>query len=153
MLVVRKVSCAKIAVSRPSCTLETFRKHIDLHPSPRKCINYSVETYPEYVYGYLGLYSSDMEYCKKTLRLVEENYATELCRSIDVGRVSIALCVFDSLLQFSKGVYGVDLLCEPELSVLQRLRGMLQARSSTGLEGPQCPERIKSLACQWLFAA
>lgn len=91
-----------------------------------------------------------MEYCKKTLRLVEENYATELCRSLDVGRVSIALCVFDSLLQFSKGVYGVDLLSEPELPVLQRLRGMLQAQSSTGLEGPQCPEQIKSLACQWL---
>lgn len=91
-----------------------------------------------------------LEFCKKTLRLVDENYATELHRSIDNGRVSIADCVFYSLLQFSEGVYGVDLLSEPELPVLQRLREMLQARHWIGLEEPQCPEQIKNLASEWL---
>ena len=91
-----------------------------------------------------------MEFCKKTLRLVEENYATELRLSIDNGRVSIADCVFYSLLQFSGGVYGVDLLSEPELPTLQRLRGMLQTHGWVGLEESQCPEQIKSLASEWL---
>ena len=91
-----------------------------------------------------------LEFCKKTLRLVEENYTTELQRSIDDGRVSIADCVFYSLLQFSERVYGVDLLSEPELPVLQRLRAMLQAREWDGLEEPQCPEQIRSLASEWL---
>ncbi|GAB7325570.1 hypothetical protein MBLNU13_g09568t1 [Cladosporium sp. NU13] len=91
-----------------------------------------------------------LEFCKKTLRLVDENYATELRRSIDNGRISIADCVFYSLLQFSEGVYGVDLLSEPDLPVLQSLRTMLQAHRWTGLEEPQCPEQIKSLASEWL---
>lgn len=91
-----------------------------------------------------------MEFCKKTLRLVEENYVTESRLSIDNGRVSIADCVFYSLLQFSGGVYGVDLLSAPELPTLQRLREMLRARRWIGLEEPQCPEQIKSLASQWL---
>jgi len=91
-----------------------------------------------------------LEYCKKTLRLVEENYAAELSRSVDEGRVSIADCVLYSLLLFSKGVYGVDLLSEPELPVLQRVRGMMQARGWVELEEAQCPEQIRSLASQWL---
>jgi glutathione S-transferase len=91
-----------------------------------------------------------MEYCKKTLRLVEENYATELSRSIDNGRVSIADCVLYSLLQFSEGVYGVDLLSGPELPVLRRLREMLRSRSWVGLEEAECPKEIRSLASQWL---
>lgn len=91
-----------------------------------------------------------LEFCKKTLRLVEENFARELCRSIDDGRVSIADCVFYSLLQFSEGVYGVDLLAKPELPILQRLRAMLQARGWVGLEEPHCPEQIRSLASEWL---
>jgi len=91
-----------------------------------------------------------LEYCRKTLRLVEENYATELSRSMDGGHISIADCVLGSLLQFSEGVYGVDLLSGPELPLLRRLRGMLQTRSFTGLEEPRCPEDIKNLASQWL---
>jgi glutathione S-transferase len=91
-----------------------------------------------------------MEYCKKTLMLVEEKYAAELSRSVDRGRVSIADCVFYSLMQFSEGVYGVDLLSEPELPVLRRLRGMLRTRSWDGLEEAQCPKQIRSLASQWL---
>jgi len=91
-----------------------------------------------------------LEYCRKTLRLVEENYATELSRSIDGGHTSIADCVLNSLLQFSEGVYGVDLLPGPELPLLRRLRGMLQTRSFTELEKSQCPEEIKNLASQWL---
>ncbi|KAM0702490.1 hypothetical protein Q7P35_009918 [Cladosporium inversicolor] len=91
-----------------------------------------------------------MEYCKKTLRLVEESYAAEISRSIDDGRVSIADFVLYSLLLFSEGVYGVDLLSEPELPVLQGLRGMLRARSWDGLEEAECPEQIRSLASQWL---
>lgn len=91
-----------------------------------------------------------MEYCKKTLRLVEESYAAEISRSVDDGRVSIADCVLYSLLLFSEGVYGVDLLSEPALPILQRLRGMLRARSWDGLEEAECPEQIRSLASQWL---
>lgn len=91
-----------------------------------------------------------MEYCKKTLRLVEEKYAAELSRSIDNDRVSIADCVLYSLLQFSEGVYGVDLLSEPELPVLRRLRGMLRSRKWEGLEEAECPEEIGRLASQWL---
>jgi glutathione S-transferase len=91
-----------------------------------------------------------LEYCRKTLKLVEENYAADIERSIDSGRVSIADCVLHSLLLFSEGVYGVDLLFGPDLPVLQRLRKMLQTRDSKGLEAPLCPEQVKSLACQWL---
>jgi glutathione S-transferase len=91
-----------------------------------------------------------MEFCKKTLRLVEENYAAELSRSIDNERVSIADCVLYSLLQFSEGVYGIDLLSGPELPVLRRLRGMLRSRSWDGLKEAECPEQIRSLASQWL---
>lgn len=91
-----------------------------------------------------------MEYCKKTLRLVEESYAAEISRSIDGGRVSIADCVLYSLLLFSEGVYGVDLLAEPELPVLRQLRGMLRSRRWDGLEESECPEQIRSLASQWL---
>jgi len=91
-----------------------------------------------------------MGYCKKTLMLVEEKYAAELSRSIDSGRVSIADCVFYSLMQFSEGVYGVDLLSEPELPVLRRLREMLRSRNWVGLEEAQCPEQIKILASTWL---
>lgn len=91
-----------------------------------------------------------MEYCRKTLRLVEESYAAELLRSIDSGRVSIADCVLYSLLLFSEGVYGVDLLTEPELPILQRLREMLRSRRWHGLEEPECAEQIRSLPSQWL---
>jgi glutathione S-transferase len=91
-----------------------------------------------------------MEYCKKTLRLVEESYTVELSLSIDSGRVSIADCVLYSLLQFSEGVYGVDLLSEPELPGLRRLRGMLRSRSWDGLEEAECPEEIRRLASRWL---
>ena len=91
-----------------------------------------------------------LEYCRKTLRLVEENYTTELSRSVDSGRVSVADCVLNSLLQFSERVYGVDLLSGPEMPLLRHLRGMLQTRSFTGLEEPLCPDGIKKLASQWL---
>ena len=91
-----------------------------------------------------------LEFCKQTLRLVDENHSTELQRSIDNGRVSIADCVFYSLLQFSEGVYSVDLLSEPELPILKRLRAMLRGRGWVGLEEPQCPEQIRSLASEWL---
>lgn len=91
-----------------------------------------------------------LEYCRKTLGLVEEKYSTELSRAVDSGRISIADCVLSSLLQFSEGVYGVDLLSGPELPLLRSLRGMLRTRSFTGLKEPQCPEEIKNLAGQWL---
>lgn len=66
-----------------------------------------------------------MEYCKKTLKLVDENYSTELSRSINYGRVSIADYVFYSLLQFLEVAYSVNLLCAPELPILQHLRRMI----------------------------
>jgi glutathione S-transferase len=91
-----------------------------------------------------------MEYCRKTLRLVEEKYAAELERSIDSERISIADCVLDSLLQFSERIYGVDLLDGLEVPVLRRLREMLWSRGSNGLEESVCPEQIRGLAFQWL---
>jgi glutathione S-transferase len=52
-----------------------------------------------------------LEYCKKNLKLLEENYFAE-----DSGRLgqrtTIAHCVLYSLLQFSKELYGIDLLSE-----------------------------------------
>lgn len=91
-----------------------------------------------------------LEYCRKTLRLVEKDYATELSHSIDSGRISIADCMLDSLFQFSGTIYGVDLLSDPELPALQRLRERFQIKGCAELDEPQCPEQIKSLACQWL---
>ena len=91
-----------------------------------------------------------LEYCKKTMGLLERYYGAEALPTLRSGRSSIAECVLFSLLQFSKNLYGVDLLSDPELPALQRLRTMLEKRFRGEVGNPEYPEHIQHLAHQWL---
>lgn len=91
-----------------------------------------------------------LEYCKKTLGLLEEYYGSGLLPTLQSGRFSIAECVLLSLLQFSRNLYGVDLLSGPELPTLRCLRTMLETRFCGEVGDPEYPEDIRQLAHQWL---
>jgi glutathione S-transferase len=92
-----------------------------------------------------------LEYCKKNLKVLEDNYLAEHTPFRDGDHLTIAHCVLYSLLQFSRELYGVDLLSEPELPALQSFYEMAKNRESFARIGePQYPGEIKRLACQWL---
>ena len=91
-----------------------------------------------------------LEYCKKNLKLLEENYFAEDARLGDGSQLTIAHCVLYSMLQFSKELYGIDVLSKPELPALRSFYEMFKKRDFARIGEFQYPEEIKKLACQWL---
>lgn len=88
-----------------------------------------------------------MEYCRKNLKLLEDNYFAE---NEDGEKMTIAHCVLYSLLQFSREMYGVDLLSEPELPALRAFYGMFSERDRARVGEMRYPEEIATPARQWL---
>jgi glutathione S-transferase len=91
-----------------------------------------------------------LEFCKKNLKLLEENYFAEDSRLGDGGKLTIAHCVLYALLQFSREVYGVDLLSEPELPALRSFYEAFKKRDVAKNGELQYPKEIIKLASQWL---
>lgn len=88
-----------------------------------------------------------LEYCAKMLKALDEYYGS--VRALDEGRpVTIADCALFSLLQFSKGLYDLDLASGfPNLT---RFYEVFEKRESARVEDDHFPEQIRELARQWL---
>lgn len=92
-----------------------------------------------------------LEYCRKNLKILEEDYFAEQTSLFGSGsRVSIAHCVLYSLLHFSRRLYGVDLLSEPELPALRKFYESFEKRDMDRVGEIQYPEEVARLARQWL---
>lgn len=90
-----------------------------------------------------------LEYCKKSLRLIEENYLGD-SQFGDGSRFTIAHHMLYSLLQFSRELYDVDLLTDPGLPNLQRLFDIFKKRDPAKNHEDHFPQDIRKLAIQWL---
>jgi glutathione S-transferase len=91
-----------------------------------------------------------LEYCKKSLKLIEVNYFAEDSRRWDGDQLTIAHCVLYSVLQSSRDLYDIDLLSEPELPALRRFYEFFKKRDRASIGESQYPKEIKTFACQWL---
>lgn len=102
-----------------------------------------------------------LEWCKRNLKLLEayyEDYDKGNTRRFENGVireeedsvVTIADCVLFSLLQFSRELYGVDLLVEPDLPNLRAFYGSFKERESARIGEDFYPADIKKLARQWI---
>lgn len=91
-----------------------------------------------------------LEYCRKNLKILEEDYFADNSQLRDSGQPTIAHCVLYSMLQFSRELYDIDLLSDPELPSLRRFYEEFKKRDCAGIGKPQYPDEIKKLACQWL---
>jgi glutathione S-transferase len=90
-----------------------------------------------------------LESCKKALKLLEENYF--FAEDGELTCCTIAHCVLYSLLQFARELYGVDLLCGPELPALRAFYDGFRERDGARRRGEErYPEEIRKLACHWL---
>lgn len=90
-----------------------------------------------------------MEYCKKNLKLLEDQFADGL-RLKEGTTGTIAHCVLYSVLQFADEIYGVNLLSDPELPNMRRFYEMYQKKDLDRLSEGYYPEGIMAMAKQWL---
>ncbi|KAI1474246.1 hypothetical protein F4774DRAFT_343512 [Daldinia eschscholtzii] len=88
---------------------------------------------------------------RKNMKLLEPYYEGRFRGgNHDAERVTIADCVLCSLLQFSRELYGVDLLADPELINLKGFYGTFKERDSAKIPEDFYPGYIKELASVWL---
>ncbi|KAF7551752.1 hypothetical protein G7Z17_g4800 [Cylindrodendrum hubeiense] len=90
-----------------------------------------------------------LEYCKKNLKLLDAYYDGDKRLEGDL-QVNIADCILFSLLHFSKDLYSLDLLSDPELPNLKAFYKAFEKRESAKVEENHFPPNIKELASQWL---
>ena len=90
-----------------------------------------------------------LEYCKKNLKLLDQYYLGDT-RLKEKGLVTIVDCVLYSLLHFSKELYELDLISEPELPNLARLYDLFEKRESARVDSDHFPKDVSELARQWL---
>lgn len=91
-----------------------------------------------------------LDYCRKNLRLLEEKYFDNDSGFGDGSQFTIAHCVLYSLFQFSKELYNLDLLSEPDLPALRSFYEVFKKRDRSRVGEMQYPQEIKKLASQWL---
>jgi glutathione S-transferase len=82
-----------------------------------------------------------LEFCRKTLGLLEAYYVDSHLFEQGGGGVTIADCVLFSLLQFSKELYARDLI--EDLPGLKRFYGLFKERESAKIGEDFYPEMIK----------
>ncbi|KAH7136791.1 hypothetical protein B0J13DRAFT_640317 [Dactylonectria estremocensis] len=90
-----------------------------------------------------------LEYCKKNLKLLDGYYDGDTRLKCD-GQINIADCILFSLLHFSKDLYCLDLLSDPELPNLKAFYKAFEKRESARVEQSHFPQDVKALASQWL---
>ncbi|KAI1807018.1 hypothetical protein F4811DRAFT_507864 [Daldinia bambusicola] len=90
-------------------------------------------------------------FVKRNMKLLEPYYEGRFREgsSTDAEKVTIADCVLFSLLQFSKELYRVDLLADPELINLKRFCGAFKERDSAKIPDDFYPQDLKELASVW----
>lgn len=92
-----------------------------------------------------------MGWAKRNLKIVETYYEGRFeGDNSGAENITIADCVLASLLQFSRELYGLKFLEDPELPDLQRFYNVFKERESTKIPDDFYPEQIKELAQVWL---
>jgi len=88
-----------------------------------------------------------LDACKKALALIEAYYVDEYRPDEGEGKVTMADCVLFSLLQFSKELYGRDLI--EDFAALRKFYSMFKERESAKISDDFYPEMIKTMAHDW----
>ena len=88
-----------------------------------------------------------LDACRKALGLLEAYYVDDHRFEQGGGGVTIADCVLFSLLQFSRELYGRDLI--EDLPGLKRFYGLFKERESAKIGDDFYPEMIKKLSQDW----
>ncbi|KAI1649919.1 uncharacterized protein F4817DRAFT_329123 [Daldinia loculata] len=95
--------------------------------------------------------ASSMAIVRRSMKLLEPYYEGRFeGDSSEAEKVTIADCVFFSFLQFSKELYGVDLVADSELRNLRRFYDAFKERDSAKIPEDFYPRYIKELAPVWL---
>ncbi|KAF3057212.1 hypothetical protein GL218_06147 [Daldinia childiae] len=95
--------------------------------------------------------SMAMGIVRRNMKLLEPYYEGRFeGDSSEAEKVTIADCVFFSFLQFSRELYGVDLVADSELRNLRRFYVTFKERESAKIPEDFYPLYIKELAPIWL---
>ncbi|VUC26030.1 unnamed protein product [Clonostachys rosea] len=95
-----------------------------------------------------------MEYCRKTLGNIEKYYETDDRLQGEVFQeMNIADCVLFALLEFARGVYGVDFFTDGKLPSLKRFFEMVEKRESARIpeQAWKQIEGVRIMGREWLF--
>lgn len=90
-----------------------------------------------------------LEYCKKNLAKLESYYGDRPVLTVD-DRITIADCVLYSLMQFSRELYGLDLLSHPDLPSLKLFYESFKKRPSALTAKDHFPSYYLEVSPQWL---
>ncbi|KAI0849594.1 hypothetical protein F5Y00DRAFT_235199 [Daldinia vernicosa] len=92
-----------------------------------------------------------MSIAKRNVKLLEPYYEGRFeGDGFKAEEINIADCVLFSFLQFSKKLYGVDIVADSELRNLRRFYDTFKERDSAKISEDFYPQYIKELAPVWL---